>query len=79
MNKNEWMFPRSSVPNPCYGCEKRSAECHAHCKEHAEASELKRLEREEIKARKRADADVENYSALEAIKNQKRRRLKNSK
>lgn len=73
------LFGRTYVDNPCYKCERRTAECHAHCEEHAEAREKRRAEKEEMEKRRREIMCADEYFMNRAEKSRVIKMNKNSK
>lgn len=60
--------------NPCHGCQRRSAECHADCTDYAAWNALHRAARD--KDVQRRAADVVNVQGRTRTKEKSRRRTK---
>lgn len=55
-----------AIPNPCYKCEKRTADCHPTCKEYKDFVAANEAKKAAIRKQKAEDDD---YRACRLLKN----------
>lgn len=62
------------APNPCHGCGKRTAECHARCPEYAAYQASREAEREARRRRREEsiDADIMLLDRMDRERRRKR-------
>ena len=75
----EDLFHKTKVKNPCYNCDRRTADCHAKCPDHAEYIELRRAERLETAGLRKAQYCAEEYTIDQADRRRRIREQKNKR
>lgn len=66
----------TKTDNPCYECDKHSAECHSHCKPYLEWSDGVRELHAQIRKARMADAIATGHGIDTHNRNKKRQHIK---